>query len=266
MEAKELEEPDVWEEFTKFLEKELSIQQLKLLHCSSSESSSSKLPSLPQSHHTKSEDHNNKPPTNNDKCFICGEIGHVKTNGSKGSKLTQYFSCQQFVQMTPSQRFKVIQQKSLCVQCLFPGALQTRGKHQEWYCQHEFVCPHPSHDNFNVKKHVLLCLSQQVLQNYKDRCILRQTQLPSFSKEIKLSFHTSIQSNIVNNEVSVNSVEPANNAIYVLQTTTIDDQKYTIFFDLGRSDIIISEKAVKKPNNVHPLNSKVILLLEILVK
>ena len=44
LEGKTLDQPDVWGEFIKFLETELSIQQLKLLHCSQSTSDTGKQP------------------------------------------------------------------------------------------------------------------------------------------------------------------------------------------------------------------------------
>ena len=263
IEGKDMAEPDIWKEFVTFLEKELSILQLKLLHCSNNDSKPSSTQrsyaSQNQSHVVNPEYnvHNNGPvsPVNQDECFICGEVGHVKTNGPRGSKLVQYFSCNQFVQMTPSQRFNTLKQKGLCSQCLFPGADQTRGKHQEGRCQHDFVCPHPSHERFTSKKHILVCQdhattqeSQQILQKYKERCILRQTELPAFSKDIRLAFHTSNMQSFISGVKAVSSNEPiiTNNAIYILQTITIDHQKYTIFYDLGCSDMVITEKAVKR--------------------
>ena len=120
----------------------------------------------------------------------------------------------------------------------------------------DFICPHESHENFPSKKHVLVCQdhaqspeNQQILQSYKERCIIRQPDIQSFSKDIKLVFHTSIQSVFISSkEIIKESVKPAinDNAIYILQTIIIDNQRYTIFFDLGCSDMVISEKAVKK--------------------
>ena len=210
LEEKTLDELDVWKEFIKFLEKELSIQQLKLLHCSPTPSidsgKSTETRKNASSHLNNTSSHLNNTLYNNgpiiqEKCFVCGETGHVQTNGPNGSKLIQYFSCPQFVQMKPSQRFGTLRQKGLCTQCLFPGALQSRGKHQDGHCQRDFCCPHPSQDDYTIKKHVLICQdhastpeSHQILHNFKERCILRQTKLQQFSKDIRLSFHVDIQS------------------------------------------------------------------------
>ncbi|XP_066924657.1 uncharacterized protein [Clytia hemisphaerica] len=264
LEGKTLDQPDVREEIIKFLETELSIQQLKLLHCSQPTSDTGKQtpgngkqgPSGGgrSSHHT---DYKN--PIIQTKCFICGATGHIQTNGPNNSKLLQYFSCPEFVQMKPSQRFNTLRQKGYCTQCLFPGAQQSKGKHQEGRCQREFTCPHPSHDNFDVKKHVLVCQDHastpechQVLQNFKERCILRQTRLQQFSKDIKLVFHIDTQSynsrrkTTQPSDVDSTDNDDDNDAIYILQTVIVDGQLFTIFFDSGCSDMVISENAVKR--------------------
>ena len=261
IEGKNFDEPEVWERFVQFLEKEISIQQMKVLNCTQNDSK----PQNPSSRSGTQSHYNNNEPTNADKCFICGETGHVKTNGPNGSKLIQYFSCNQFVQMKPSQRLAVLNRKGLCSQCLFPGANKSRGKHQDGRCQRDFVCPHPSHDDFTSKKHVLVCQdhattpeSHQILQNYKDRCILRQPNLQTFSKDIKLAFHTSFKTNLTSRKESKASTEPIinDNATYILQTINIDNHHYTIFFDLGCSDMVISEKAVKRLGNRAKLEFK----------
>ena len=59
------------------------------------------------------------------------------------------------------------------------------------------MCKHKSHDKYPIKKHVLVCHehrndteNQELLQKYKDRFIMKQpNQLPSFSRDLKLSFH-----------------------------------------------------------------------------
>ena len=157
-----------------------------------------------------------------------------------------------FADMKPSQRFSTLRHKGLCTQCLFPGAQQSRGKHQDGRCQHEFVCPHPSHDGYGTKKHVLICQdhattpeSNQVLQNFKERCILRQKDVRQFSKDIKLAFHINVES-YASKQRSTQEPSIKDNAIYILQTINVDGQPFTIFFDLGCSDMVITENAVKR--------------------
>ena len=99
--------------------------------------------------------------------------------------------------MTPKDRFTLIKNKGLCIQCLYPGARQDQGKHKEGKCQREFICQHPSHQKYPVKKHVLICEehknsqdNQALLETYRTKCILRRPDLELFSKSIELSFHT----------------------------------------------------------------------------
>ena len=124
-------------------------------------------------------DDTNTKNNDNDKCKFCGGEGHVKTDGPHGTKLIQYFACEVFVNKTPDERFKILKEKGLCWQCLFPGAKFNKGKHKEGRCQKDFICQDPSHDKFPRKKHVLVCQqhcesNQEILQQYKERCILRQ--------------------------------------------------------------------------------------------
>ena len=280
-EEEQIDEPAVWKKLTVFLEKEVSIQQRKLLHCSSGDSTTQKSTPGNRSHSTHLTNYSSgidhSPPTNHspatnylpttnnqEKCFICGEMGHTLTNGPRGMKLIQYFSCRQFTQMTPAQRFNILRQKGLCYQCLFPGADQSKGKHQEGRCQRDFVCPHPSHDRYTCRKHVLVCQdhasnqeNSRTLQLYKERCINRQAELPTYSKDIKLTFHTNIQSSFLSTSNSTNQLhdsqpgEPIinNRAIFILQTVEIDHKPYTIFFDLGCSDMVIRKEAVSNLNH-----------------
>ena len=140
-------------------------------------------------------DNNNRPPHNNGLCSYCGEAGHVQTNGPGGMKLVQYFSCKKFVESSCSQRLNTIFTKGFCIQCLFPGASVAQGKHKEGNCQRDFICQHPSHAKYPVKKHVLLCSdhkdtseNKEVLEKYKARCIVRQRNLPDYAKEIQLYY------------------------------------------------------------------------------
>ena len=45
------------------------------------------------------------------RCSFCNEVGHVETNGPRGSSLIQYFACQNFVEMTPAQRYQELRSK-----------------------------------------------------------------------------------------------------------------------------------------------------------
>ena len=256
LEGETFDEPDVWKELIKFLEKEISVQQLKLLHCTQRSTTITDTNTNKQSRTSgvrKPSSHFvNNGPVIQTKCFICDKTGHTQTNGPNGSKLIQYFSCPMFADMKPSQRFSTLRHKGLCTQCLFPGAQQSRGKHQDGRCQHEFVCPHPSHDGYGTKKHVLICQdhattpeSNQVLQNFKERCILRQKDVRQFSKDIKLAFHINVES-YASKQRSTQEPSIKDNAIYILQTINVDGQPFTIFFDLGCSDMVITENAVKR--------------------
>ena len=59
------------------------------------------------------------------------------------------------------------------------------------------MCKHKLHDKYPIKKHVLVCRehrneteNEELLQKCKDRFIMRQpNKLPSFSRNLKLSFH-----------------------------------------------------------------------------
>ena len=140
------------------------------------------------------------------KCCFCGKSQeHITTNGPKGTKIIQYFACENFAEMNPKERLQESRSKGYYFQCLFPGALKNKGKHNEGMCQRDFVCKHKSHDKYPIKKHVLVCHehrnnseNQELLQQYKERCIMRQqVQLPRFSKELKLTLGTNMRQRIL---------------------------------------------------------------------
>ena len=122
------------------------------------------------------------------KCYFCDENeNHIATNGPKGSKIVQYFACQKFTEVTLSERFQLLRKNGYCIQCLFPASYQDKDKHSDGKYQRGFVCRHQLQEKYSIKKHVLVChkhrsnaKNQQLLQEYKDRCIMRQTQLPAF--------------------------------------------------------------------------------------
>ena len=91
-----------------------------------------------------------------------------------------------------------------------------------------------------MKKHVLVCdehktshQNKDILEHYKSRCISRHP-VPTYSKEIKLSFH------------SKNDDHSDNNAIFMLQTIMVNNKRYTIFFDNGCFDFISKFQVVKQ--------------------
>ncbi|XP_066920588.1 uncharacterized protein [Clytia hemisphaerica] len=130
--------------------------------------------------------------------------------------------------MSPLERFQKLRSKGLCYQCLYPGAQRKSGKHQDGQCQRAFICKHPYHDPFTTKMHVLVCDShkddqQNLLEHYKSRCLTRQRQLPSFSKEINLS-HLEIEEHppIKDEANTVEKSNPIIKAMYMLQTIEVD--------------------------------------------
>ena len=259
-----LDDKQAWSKLTEFLEKDMKIQQQKLMFCGGKFQEEKKTDFKPQDtrkkfvHQFKDASNNNESIYNaegmND-CLLCGESGHVATQGPGGVKLIQYFTCKKFVEMSPLQRFLLLRSKGYCFQCLLPGALSSDKKHKEGRCQRDFACPHPSHIKYPSRKHVLVCeehkddeANKEVLAQYKDRCIFKQksVQLPSFSKEIKLSFHSSGNTyNISTDEENDDSIV-TDRGVYQLQTIKIAEQCYNLFFDSGCGDFVCRHKAIKQ--------------------
>ena len=67
-------------------------------------------------------------------------------------------------------------------------------------------------------------------------------KLPSFSREIKLSFHSDVHH--VGNSSDDGKTEDT--GIYLLQVLSIENQKFTVFYDNGCSDFIIKHEAAKR--------------------
>ena len=133
------------------------------------------------------------------------------------------------------------EKKGYCFQCLFPRASPDKRKHRDGMCQRDFVCKHKSHDKYPIKKHVLVCHerrndteNQELLQKYKDRFIMKQpNQLPSFSRDLKLSFH-------MNQKQSPNfqDISDQRKAIYILRAIKVEQHKYSPFCDTGCCDMV----------------------------
>ena len=140
-----------------------------------------------------------------------------------------------------------------CIQCLYPGARQDEGKHKEEKCQREFICQHPSHQKYLVKKHVLICEeyknsqeNQALLETYHTKCILADQILKVFSKGIKLSFHTASSNQSIHKTHQSTTLEDTNHSsIYILQTISIDNKPYTLFFDSGCGDLVCRYEAIQ---------------------
>ncbi len=198
----DVEEKDLWTRLIRFLEKELKVVQEKaLLNVVTAKvnhprdrdrDTKQNRNDKSQSYHSNG-DSSSIPP----KCPFCNEHGHAATNGPRGIKLIQYFSCEKFVNMPINQKFQELRSKNFCHQCLYPGAKQDEGRHKDGTCQKTFICKHASHETYPRKKHVLVCAehceteeNKKLFEEYKTRFILRnKCPLPEFSKEMKLSFY-----------------------------------------------------------------------------
>ena len=250
-----LHDEELWNGLIEFLEKEVKIQQQKCLIQGD----------LINKRHEKDDRHSNQhyrhkyhyqKTENQSICSLCDQPGHVATQGPNNSQLIQYFSCKDFVEMTPKRRLANIKSKGLCMQCLFPGAKQNQGKHKDGGCQRDFVCRHPQHSQYNVKKHVLLCEehkdteeNQRLLETYKSKCILRKVDIQDFSKNIQLSFHVNYQTSSYQQSYKSNDVNQIEeSAVYILQTISIDGKRYNLFFDSGCGDLVCRYKAIQSIN------------------
>ena len=261
--GEDVSEADQWKRLILFLEKELSIHERKslVLGDDSNSNSNESQRSNRSSHYgyNGGGDNSNSSRQSQEKCSFCDEEEHVKTNGPNGSKIIQYFACRKFHDSTPAQRFRELRSRGLCVQCLYPGATQSNGKHSSGKCQSIFTCKHGSHERHPVKKHVLVCQehsetqdNQQLLEEYKRKCILSQRiQLEEFSKEIKLSF-TAISYTSKPTTTPKVIQQPGDDdivtedAVYILQTILVDEEPYNLFFDNGCGEFLSMLEAIKR--------------------
>ena len=245
-----------WVELITFLEKEIKINQQKVL-LTSKKPKPSPPPPLPPADNkqkkdgTKSKDsvHHSNDGGSGPTCFICGQTDHVVTSGPRGVKLVQYFACPKFVKFTCEQRLAELQSKGLCHQCLYPGAHIDRGKHKEGKCQREFICKHLSHGSDAVKKHVLVCALHKgeadngnVLKDYISRCISKKAELKDFSRNIAIH-HVSY----VCPAVPEDEEEPCHgDAIYMLQSIMVDGERYNILYDSACRRFAVRHQTVQR--------------------
>ena len=216
-----------WDSVIKFLEKEAKILQHKINVLGKEDSyekprskDESKVnPVLRKEHaHYSGGSTDNSRDSVNLNCYICGESGHVATFGPGRKKVIQYFSCPLFAGYTCSERMEILRKKGFCFQCLLPGADGKNGKHAEGKCQREFTCKHLSHQRHKMKKHVLVCEehkdsaeNQTLLENYRQRCIIKNPDVQNFSKEIKLSFYNAPSSIESRSAVADSAGAPSSN-------------------------------------------------------
>ena len=245
----QLSPKDTWIRLVTFLEREKKVHQQQSLLDATKDASSPKddyrKPTSPNVSKRQPQAHNSSLQPPSVACQICdaddGSSDHVPTSGPNGSKILQYFTCKKFVLTTPAQRLKMLRDRNYCMQCLFPGADASTGKHAEGRCQRDFVCPNPSHRKYPVKKHFLVCEehkteNDQLLTKYAQRFI-RSPSLPDFSHNLSLALEESSAHKITNNHCD-------NRGVYLLQRIQVDGKELLIFFDNGCSDFVISKSAV----------------------
>ena len=256
----DLKDENLWLKLIQFIERDVKIQQQKLALCGNinveQKRDSKRFDQVGKVHHLES---NSDHSTNNLECSICGEIDHVATTGPRGMKVIQYFTCKKFVTMTPHQRFTELRKKGLCFQCLLPGASTFDGRHKEGKCQRDFTCQHPMHEKYPKKKHILVCEdhkdseeNRNLLQKYKDRCILRQRSvaLPEYSKDIQLSFFYKAETQNISQMIKSNESDVIHDkGIYQLQIIKVNNQCFTIFYDSGCGDFVVRKSAIDRIGN-----------------
>lgn len=245
-------EKELWNKLITFLERQIKIQQQKMLVTPKPEEKDKD--DSKKKHRGFFTDQDSDQPI----CFICGKSSnHITTNGPGKTRIIQYFACKIFTEKTPSERLRLLREKGYCIQCLYPGADSSKGKHKKGKCQKEFVCPNASHDRYQTQKHVLLCEehkydpeNENVLVLFKSRYISRNTSLPEFSQNIKLAFVANTTLHAKANPRKgrrTNKCEAINDrGVYMLQTITVNSQPFTIFFDTGCSDFILTRDAADR--------------------
>ena len=158
----------LWKGLIVFLEKDFSNQQQKIIINEGNKSKDQKQQDRPQRNtHYSSKGSVKSSSSNGLKCHKRSKEDHVRTAGPGGIKLIQYFTCKQFIEMTPADRFQLLKKKCLCFQCLYPDVKLTDTKHSEGRCQTDYTCNHPSHDKFPTKKHVLVCAEHKNVKKTK---------------------------------------------------------------------------------------------------
>ena len=242
----DIDEKDKWIKLINFLEKDVKLLQQRVLLKSTMTDKDDKDVRQPRPSKSRFGSHHAPSLVQEPICYFCdGKCSseHIQTKGPWGKFVTQYFACKDFADKTPKERLSILKRKGLCFQCLLPGAKSSEGKHRDGKCQYEFVCKHPSHQSWTVKKHVLVCEdhkdthdNQTLLETYKNRYIIKNQNLPTFSKEIRVSFHTDCHLNSNNSSTG----------IYLLQQVSVNNQKFTVFFDNGCSDFVIRKSAVDR--------------------
>ena len=260
-----LEPEETWIKLTKFLEDELKLQQQKSIVVNRGNQDADKGRQPPSKRPPGSSQDSLKNPRtqrygfnsynsipSEPICFICnakeGSDDHVATPGPGGTRIIQYFSCKKFVELNPSDRLNLLKDKGYCFQCLLPGADARSLKHKEGRCQRDYTCQHPYHQKFPTRKHVLVCDTHKdndsnkgILEKFKQRFI-KSPDLPAFARNISLSFH--VYESYKKPPTNTNPDEDER-GMYMLQTVSINNTPYTIFYDSGCSDFIIKRSAIK---------------------
>ena len=239
----DLDEKQKWNQLISFLEKEAKVQQQRALVNPQEEKASKKPPPRRGGHYTPSS--NSPSGSSHPKCYFCDgkcQEPHIPTRGPGGSMVIQYFACKNFTDKSPGERFSTLWKKGLCHQCLLPGAKRQDSKHKNGQCQRDFTCKHPSHQQYPIKHHVLVCEdhkatkeNEDLLNDFKARFINRNHSLQTFTRDINLSFFAANGNS--NNDVV---------GLYLLQDIVVNNQTFTVFYDNGCSDFVIRKAAVDR--------------------
>ena len=99
------DDEELWLKLTEFLEKELKVQQQKVLIQGKTEDK--KIRPLNDEKGNVGRSHFAGDSSPEPKRYFCDESeDHVATNGPRGTKTVQYFACRKFAEMSPNERFK----------------------------------------------------------------------------------------------------------------------------------------------------------------